>query len=530
MLALACCAFQSALPLHAAVWTVTTLADGPPGSLRNAVTSSGPGDTIVFAGPLNGTIFLTAPITIANAISILGPGPSKLAVSGNFAGRVFETTATPVLLAGMTIRDGLVVGADGPDGGVGQNGGPGLAASGGAILINSGSLILSNCWVTGNTARGGHGGRGGDNPLGAAFTPGTGGMGGSASGGAIASAGLSYAINCTFSANKAIAGDGGAGGDNLNFAFPESGGTGGQGGYGFLGGTPALCVTNCTFSGNLAAGGAGGPGGNTLAAFVGGQGGTGGNGECGALAVSSSSFSYTISSTIVYNSAIGGTGGAGGNGIPTGNPGTAGSGYTGAICSYLPGNCLPNMGNTIAAENFASTMYMNLHAHFVDLGFNYLGDDVDPGSCIGSLTRMGTVMTPLHPQLKPLANNGGGAPTHAPMQGSPVIDWGYSFGTTTDERRALRPYGTAVATSGGDGSDVGAFEFGSTPLGMGIGGGGVVLSWPACYGDFTLQSATELTAPRSWHDVPDMPAIADDNFVLVLPVTNRAEFFRLRNR
>jgi hypothetical protein len=36
-LALALCAFQGLLPLHAAVWTVTTLADGPPGSLRNAV-------------------------------------------------------------------------------------------------------------------------------------------------------------------------------------------------------------------------------------------------------------------------------------------------------------------------------------------------------------------------------------------------------------------------------------------------------------------------------------------------------------
>jgi hypothetical protein len=341
------------------------------------------------------------------------------------------------------------------------------------------------------------------------------------------------AINCTFSGNNAIGGVGGAGGDNLEPAAPYSGGTGGQGGIAQFGGiSGGLTLTNCTFSANLAQGGLGGSGGNTLAPFPGGSGGGGGDAECAAAAVSSSSFTYIISCTVVYNSAVGGAGGTGGSGSPAGNSGNDGTGKTGGICSYLPGACDPNMGNTIAAENFASTMYMNLHIHITDLGFNYLGDDVDPGSCITSLSRMGTVMTPLHPQLKPLAQNGGGAPTHAPMQGSPVIDWGHSLGTTTDERRAPRPYGAPAGGSGGDGSDVGAFEFGSTPLGMGTGGGGgggVVVSWPACYGDFTLQSTTDPTVPSNWHDVTDTPTVAGDYFTLALPVTNRAELFRLIN-
>jgi hypothetical protein len=61
------------------------------------------------------------------------------------------------------------------------------------------------------------------------------------------------------------------------------------------------------------------------------------------------------------------------------------------------------------------------------------------------------------------------------------------------------------------------------------GGGGVVLSWPACYGDFTLQSTTDPTESLNWHDVADIPTVVDDQFTVTLSATNRAEFFRLVN-
>jgi hypothetical protein len=104
------------------------------------------------------------------------------------------------------------------------------------------------------------------------------------------------------------------------------------------------------------------------------------------------------------------------------------------------------------------------------------------------------------------------------LYGSPVIDWGLSFPLTTDERGAPRPFGTAAQGSQGDGSDVGAVEFGSKPLGGSISGTNLVLYWPAYYGDFVLQSATSLTASNSWTLVPGTPDVVAGQFQFI--VTN----------
>jgi hypothetical protein len=210
--------------------------------------------------------------------------------------------------------------------------------------------------------------------------------------------------------------------------------------------------------------------------------------------------------------------------------GGIGPGATGGICGYLitcGGGA--KMGNTIVADNFATTSNMNAYATLNDLGFNYFGDP-QYMPCAGPFSRIGTVSIPLHAQLGPLAQNGGGLPTHAPIQGSPVIDWGNSFGTTTDERRAPRPFGSP-ATAGGDGSDIGAFEFGSTPLGMSIGGSNgtqVLITWPAYYGDFRLQSSSDL-APQNWMSVTDMPAVVGDSFVVTNTPSGASRFYRLIN-
>jgi uncharacterized repeat protein (TIGR01451 family) len=63
------------------------------------------------------------------------------------------------------------------------------------------------------------------------------------------------------------------------------------------------------------------------------------------------------------------------------------------------------------------------------------------------------------PMLGPLQDNGGPTFTHEVLCG-PAIDQGKNFGLTTDQRGQPRPFDSpAIAsTSGGDGSDIGAFE------------------------------------------------------------------------
>jgi len=284
--------------------------------------------------------------------------------------------------------------------------------------------------------------------------------------------------------------------------------------------------TNCTFSGNLALGGFGGDGGANNITLPGGSGGNGATGDSGAM----DAFAFhMVSCTLVSNTATGVTGGAGGSGSPPGASGNSGPGTVGGIRAYLitcNGGVL--MGNTILSDNMATTSYTNGFFKFLDLGFNYFGDD-NYIPCVGSLSRIGTVASPLHSQLGALAQNGSGLPTHAPLKGSPVIDWGFRFATTADERNAPRPVGVAAGGSGGDGSDVGAFEFGSTPLGFFQGGRGtnLVVTWPSYYGDFSLQSTVNLLASNSWINVTDPPVVIGGQFMVTNSTIGSNKFFRL---
>lgn len=516
----------AALPLNAAVHTVTSLADIGSGTLRDAVASSSGGDTIQFA--VNGTIVLNGAIVIDHALHVQGPGPAKLSVDGGGVDRVF-LTGNPILLSGMTITNGFVMGTNGDNGPFGVDGQPGGEAIGGAILATNSSLVvISNCWVTGNTAKGGRGGDGGSNPFGDIFTPANGGQGGRGWAGAVEAL-SNININCTFSQNRAIGGQGGDGGDNLNPAVGFTGGTGGAGGEAISGALKGNRIDseNCTFSGNLVVGGAGGKGGYNTNGF-GGTGGAGGSAQAGAL---HSVIGYFMSCTIVSNSAFAGNAGSGGGGSPPGASGAAGSGTVGGVVGYTFGPCVHRIGNTILADNYADTSLPNFYANFNDLGYNFIGTDDKVVPCgFGPSTMIGTISTPIHPQLRPLAHYGAGLPTHPPVYPtSPVIDVGKSFGLTTDERGAPRPYdfNSIANAGGGDASDIGAFELGTTNLGMGQFSNNVVVSWPAHYGDFKLQSSTDLLGSNNWSDVPDTPVVVDDQFVVTNPMTNAAAFYRL---
>ena len=83
--------------------------------------------------------------------------------------------------------------------------------------------------------------------------------------------------------------------------------------------------------------------------------------------------------------------------------------------------------------------------------------------------KKGTAASPLNPKLDPkgLRSNGGPTQTVALVSGSPAIDKGTSAGLrgtlTTDQRGFARTVDNSAIpnASGGDGTDIGAYEFGA---------------------------------------------------------------------
>src|SRR5204863_2081785 len=121
-----------------------------------------------------------------NHVSIVGPGATKLAISGNYTGRVFHIAPNTVVnIADMTVRDGHAADGTNAPNPAGQNGGNGQDGGG---FYNLGTLTLSRCAVQGNSA--GNGGCGG---LGCS----------GGNGGGIYNRGTLTIEACTFSGNTA---------------------------------------------------------------------------------------------------------------------------------------------------------------------------------------------------------------------------------------------------------------------------------------------------------------------------------------
>src|ERR1043166_4161508 len=86
----------AAFPVRAVTLTVTTLANNGPGSLRDTVMASLPGDVIDFA--VTGAIPLSSVIVINHTLWIKGPGPRTLAIGGSPATRFFSVArGTPMV-------------------------------------------------------------------------------------------------------------------------------------------------------------------------------------------------------------------------------------------------------------------------------------------------------------------------------------------------------------------------------------------------------------------------------------------------
>ena len=132
----------------AATVTVTNTNDTGAGSLRAALTNAAAGDTINFN--LSGcpcTITTASVLNISKTLTISGPGPSQLTISGNNNHQVFTVTgaATSATISGLTVADGKA------------------SVSGGGLALSNapnGSTTVSNCVLTRNSAPpgGGYGG------------------------------------------------------------------------------------------------------------------------------------------------------------------------------------------------------------------------------------------------------------------------------------------------------------------------------------------------------------------------------------
>jgi CSLREA domain-containing protein len=445
----------------------TNAASGATAGECPAGSSSG-SDTINFS--VTGTINLTAALpTIASSMSINGPGSGQLTVRRDTGGdyRIFNVTGSTVVVSGLTATNGKTPDANCAFFGNCSNNGGGIINSGnltltdvavvanhagaaisdfgnwGGGISNSGTLTMTNCSVTGNGAgRGANGSMGGN-------------------GGGINNSGSVVTLtNCMVSGNSAGRGgdgfgdaQGGSGGglystsgtltlSNVNISDNFAGDEGNSTGSGNLGGhgggialtnssQQILILTNSTVSGNHSGLGSTGNGfgggifnssalmvatGTTISGNV--SGGPGG----GLINKGTTRF---INSTISGNTAQSGGGVFNDpqlleltNCTVTGNSAPNGSGI------YSSGG-LVNVRNIIIAGNGGAGT-SDLNGSFTTQGHNLIGkSDSSSGFTNGSnADQVGTIASPINPQLGSLVNNGGPTLTHALLATSPALDVG----------------------------------------------------------------------------------------------------------
>lgn len=122
---------------QAATVVVVNTADSGPGSLRDAIATSAPGDTITFDPGLSGqTITLTSgQLSIAKSLTISGPA-GGVTVSGNDSSRVFRIYfGFKVSISRLTVSRGVT---------------PSGSPFPGAGIFNEGDLQLANVSITDN--------------------------------------------------------------------------------------------------------------------------------------------------------------------------------------------------------------------------------------------------------------------------------------------------------------------------------------------------------------------------------------------
>ena len=386
-------AFESfeARRLMAAV-VVTTLNDSGAGSLRAALASANPGDTVDLT-TVSGTITLASPLGITKNVTIAGPGPAELTISGNnnaVNGFVISTGGLTVSINDLTIDHA----GDGTDQGgavkVDSGGSTGTASfdnvvfsnniadqQGGALWAYHANVTLTDCTflsnaVTGDQARGGA---------------------------AAVYDGSLEVTGSTFAGNAVVAD---VSADTSGMATALAAG----GGLYFTSGNDGVSLVNSTFTGNTA---------NAIPSGS-------GTAEAQGGALSLDAFNDTIvltHVTIAGNTATS-TGSASGGGL------------------YAFTNAL-TLTNSILTSNVA-TDSPELFSHSAAVAsYNLIGDGTGSGLTNGTDNNLvGTTASPIDAKLGSLTNNGGKTKTLALLGGSPALDAGTPGSTTVDQRGVSR--------------------------------------------------------------------------------------------
>jgi hypothetical protein len=390
-------------------FTVSNLNDNGPGSLRQAVldsnTNGNAPDNIVFASGLSGTIdvgsFNGDGLYPGTPVNIKGPGAAQITLRGvNGVGYVVFTgnySSTGYPGEPITLSGLTITG--------GHADKTTYSANGGGIYNQGATLTVSKSVIAGNYA----------------YYNG---------GGIYSSEGSLTVIDSTISGNT---------------AEPTHDGYGG----GIFASGDATVQRSAVFDNNARDGG-------------------------GVYSSESDPNSLTIqSSTIARNHAVNDDGGGvwfccGGSGEKLTIQGSTISGNSthntaGGVEAYLSDATVPRpeIDNTIISGNTSTNdpQYSDFYSAYpASVAFSVIGNP--PPGPVGPVNQTGPNLLGVNPQLGPLQNNGGPTPTMALPSTSPAVDKGKAFGLTSDQRGVLRPidFPSIANASGGDGSDIGAFE------------------------------------------------------------------------
>ena len=243
-----------------------------------------------------------------------------------------------------------------------------------------------------------------------------------ATGGGISNAGTLNISDSTISGNQTVSGGGINNSSNLTISRSTVSGNTVNVNGGGINNSGILNLSNSTISGNQTA--------------------TGGDG--GGIYNANNSTTSLLSCTVAFNSNTRG----------------------GGVFNSSTGTTF-NVQNTIIAQNTATNRGPNGDGTFVSQGFNLIGNVGNNGVMNGFTNGtngdiIGTNVSPINPLLNPLANNGGPTQTHELQSASPAIDKGNGgFGSVTDQRGNQRfiDIPQVPTPPGGNGSDIGAYEF-----------------------------------------------------------------------
>lgn len=499
LIAITALAALSSASTWAATLTVTQTGDAGVGTLRDTVAAANAGDTITFANTVTGTITLTSgQIVINKALTIAGPGPAVLAVSGNNTSRIFvmddgsPTSDSPITISGLRLTAGNAT-ASNPSGTC-----PAAAGGSGGAIAALESVTLTNLEVDGNTSARNAGGVG--------WFP-------TQSGQTFLMTDSVISNNSSVCPSAANSVNGGGVLLALDATFP-------------IGGTVSAAISRVRILNNTAERFGGGlsnyvPGTLTITdSVISGNTALTRNGG-GILSSYQPGFS-TAATTILIRSEVSNNTAEYGGGILAANesPSAQTSGGKGSITLYestvsgntarttgggisLYGNVLAIIANSTVAANAAqganagsggvriengfvsgSAATANLPNQVIiessilagntapvgtaqDLNFYLSGAAIEPLTVNNSLVQAYNTsftmngsgnVTNVAAQIGPLTNNGGLTRTHALLATSPAIDTGSNaLNAPTDQR------GAGYARSVGAGPDMGAFEFGAKP-------------------------------------------------------------------